>query len=206
MTTAPRTEPRDRGSASTEEAVNYVPPPRRSWAWLGIAGWVAAAAMGVAVGTFWETIIRLRYELRIRDERVTELTHRLAHDQRWTTVLSAPGLRVAELALTSAPSERSTPLRGSAMYDPGTQRAIVVFQEAFPPQGRDYQLWALRGGVPMDLGVLRPDTTGIAIYRLENMGAPGVTAGFRVSLEPKGGTPTHTAPSGPTILEGSIPH
>jgi hypothetical protein len=176
-----------------------LPPPRRSWLWLGIAGWVAAAALAVAVGTFWETILRLRYEIQVRDERVSELSHRVTRDQRWYSVVSAPGAHLVELRPVAA-----TTLRGRAVYDPISQRALVVFQDAVPPQGSDYQLWAVRGGIPMDLGILRPDSTGFAIYRLENMGAPGITEAFLVSMETKGGSPRRVSPAGTTILQGSL--
>jgi anti-sigma-K factor RskA len=204
MTTAPQAEPREPATAAEAAGWAPSPAPRRSWAWLGIAGWVAAAAMAVSVATFWETILRLRNEVTIRDERAAELLHRLARDQRWITVVSAPGARITELRPASAPSEHTSALRGSAVYDPGSQRVLVVFEEAKPPSGRDYRLWALRGGVPMDLGIVRPDSAGVAIYRLENMGAPGITEGFLVSLEPAGGAQGHAAPTGPTVLQGSI--
>ena len=90
------------------------------------------------------------------------------------------------------------------MYDPVSHRTLVVFQGAFPPSGRVYQLWARRGGLPVDVGVLQPDSTGFAIVRLENMGTPGITDGFIVSIEPRGGSPNGEAPTGPTILEGSL--
>ena len=203
MTTAPQIEPREPATAAEAAGWTPSPAPRRSWAWLGIAGWVAAAAMAVSVATFWETILRLRNEVTIRDERVAELLHRVSRDQRWITVLSAPGARITELRAASAPSERTSALRGSAVYDPGSQRVLVVFEEAKPPASRDYRLWALRGGIPMDLGVLRPDSSGIAIYRLENMGGPGITEGFIVSLEPAGDAAGHAAPTGPIVLQGS---
>jgi anti-sigma-K factor RskA len=175
-----------------------VSSPRRSWAWLGIAGWVAAAAMTVAVGTFWETILRLRHEIQIRDERVAELANRDARDQRWMSLLSASGARVAEVAPTS---EAPAGFHGRAVHDPATRRTLVIFREAFPPEGHDYQLWTTRGGAPLDLGILRPDSAGVAVYRLENMGGAGVSDVFSVSLEPKGGSPV---PTGPTVAQGSL--
>lgn len=203
MTTAPQTDPRP---VTAAEATGWAPSPapRRSWAWLGIAGWVATAALAISVGTFWETILRLRNEVTIRDERAAELMRRLERDQRWITVVSAPGARITKLQPASAPSERASALSGNAIYDPASQRVLVVFQDAKPPAGRDYQLWTIRAGVPMDLGILRPDPTGVAIYRLENMGGPGVTEGFVVSLEPAGGAGGAAGPTGPTVLQGSF--
>lgn len=201
MTTASHTEPRSAGTAEGERAFVLKPTPRRSWMWLGIAGWVAAATLTVAVGTFWETILRLRHEIQMRDDRVAELGQRVERDQRWFRVVAAPGARVSEFRPASGVTAA---VRGTAVFDPASQRALVVFQEAFPPQGHDYQLWALRGGILMDLGILRPDPTGFAIYRLENMGAAGVTESFTVTLEPKGGSPNPGAPTGPAILRSTL--
>ena len=202
MTNAP-TELRDPGLQPVVEEETYPsPPPRRSWAWLGIAGWVAAATLTIAIGTFWETIIRLRQEIAIRQERVTELHARTVRDQRWLAMMSAPGVRFADLR--PAADAGNSSLQGRVVYDPSSHRALVVFQGAFPPRGQDYQLWALRGGVPMDVGVLHPDSTGFAVVRLENMGTPGMTEGFTVSVEPRGGSPKREAPTGPTVLQGSL--
>lgn len=201
MTTAPPTELRSVGPAEEERSFVPKPPPRRSWMWLGIAGWVAAATLTVAVGTFWETILRLRHEIQMRDDRVAELGQRVERDQRWFRVVAAPGARVSEFR--PGPGVTAE-LRGRAVYDPASQRVLVVFQDAFPPRDHDYQLWAMRGGILMDLGILRPDDTGFAIYRLENMGAAGVTESFTVSLEPKGGSPNRGTPTGPTILGSTL--
>ncbi|HET9251491.1 MAG TPA: anti-sigma factor [Candidatus Eisenbacteria bacterium] len=202
MTTEPQTElrPPDPRPFAEEHSVPP-PPPRRSWAWIGIAGWVAAATLTVAVGTFWETIVRLRQEIAIRDERLTELAARAGKDQRWLAMVSTPGVRFADMR-PEAPGTSS--LQGRVVYDPASHRALVVFQGVFPPRGQAYQLWAVRGGVPMDAGVLQPDSTGFAIVRLENMGTPGITEGFAVSVEPRGGSPDRGAPTGPTILQGSL--
>ena len=201
MTNAP-TELRDPDVEPVTEEYSYpAPPPRWSWAWLGIAGWVAAAALTVAVGTFWETIVRLRQEIAIRDERVAELFTRTGKDQRWLALMSAPGVRFADLRPAAA---GLSSLQGRAVYDPVSQRALLIFQGAFPPHGQDYQLWAVRSGAPVDVGVLQPDSTGFAIVRLENMGTPGITEGFTVSVEPRGGSPKGVVPTGPAILQGSL--
>jgi anti-sigma-K factor RskA len=154
--------------------------------------------MTVAVGTFWETILRLRHEIQIRDERVAELANRTARDQRWMSLLSASGAHVAEVAPTSA---APAGFHGRAVHDPATRRTLVVFREAIPPEGHDYQLWITRGGAPLDLGILRPDSAGVAVYRLENMGGAGVSDVFSVSLEPKGGS---RVPTGPTVAQGPL--
>jgi hypothetical protein len=201
METAPRNEVQESNLETEVQLSHPVPPPRRSWAWLGIAGWVAAAAMAVAVGTFWETILRLRHEIQMRDERVADLALRTERDQRWTAMLGAPGVRAVELRPTAL---ARTALRGRAIYDPGSQRALILFQEALSPPGQEYRLWAIRGGIAMDLGLLRPDSSGSAIFRLENMGAPGITEGLSVTLESREGPANRSSPAGPVVLQGPL--
>ncbi|HJS84920.1 MAG TPA: anti-sigma factor [Acetobacteraceae bacterium] len=67
-----------------------------------------------------------------------------------------------------------------------------------PPEGRDYELWALPAGAlhPHSLGVLPP--TG---RRLDVRLAPGTRV--LVSLEPKGGSPSGL-PTGPVLFGGQM--
>ena len=67
-----------------------------------------------------------------------------------------------------------------------------------PPEGRDYELWALPAGAlrPRSLGVL--SASG---HRLEAQLAPGTRV--LVSLEPKGGSPSGQ-PTGPVLYGGQM--
>lgn len=175
--------------------------PRPRFGWIHAVGWVAAAVLAVTAGTFWEAISRLRYEVKVRDELVSELRNRVQVEQRWVAILSAPGARVAEMTLT--PEGRAA-LQGRAVYDPDTQRALVVFRNALAPSDKDYELWAIRDAGPSSLGVLRADESGNAVLRLENLSYPTPIQAFAVSLEPRGGSPNSKAPSGPVIMVGAL--
>ena len=171
--------------------------PRRRWVWAAAVGWAAAAVLAVTVGTFWETIVRLREEIQLRDQQVAELNGQLAVEHRWVAILGSPGVKVTEMTLTP---QGAAALKGKAVYDAGTGRALVLFQNAFPPIGKDYQLWAIRGGQPVNLGVVRADASGFAVIPLEGVGDPKTTQAFAVSLEPKGGSPNPKGPSGPVVM------
>ena len=167
-------------------------------------GWVtvaAAAALVVASLFLWSDVRRLQSELDARRGQLAELEQKLADVQRWNEVLAAPGARVAVLEPTSAGSAE---LRARVTYDPATRRAVVVFDNLKPPVGRDYELWAIRGEIPASLGVIKADPAGRAVLRLENVGDPSSLAAFAVSLEPEGGSPTPTAPSGPVVMLGKM--
>ncbi|HYM82118.1 MAG TPA: anti-sigma factor [Candidatus Limnocylindria bacterium] len=175
--------------------------PRRamlSWAWAAVA-----AALVIATAISWNTASRLRTELEAKRSQMTELEQRLADEQRWAAVLSAPQARVVELATTP----QGTPdLKARVTYDPATQRAVVVFENFRAPTGHDYELWAIRGATPApaSLGLVKADDTGHAVLRLENVGDPATLGAFAVSLEPAGGSPNPAAPSGPVVMLGKV--
>jgi anti-sigma-K factor RskA len=56
-----------------------------------------------------------------------------------------------------------------------------------PPPGKQYQLWAIRGGKPMDEGVFKADSVGI--HKMKTVEQPEA---FAVTMEPVGGSPQPT--------------
>ena len=87
-------------------------------------------------------------------------------------------------------------------YDASTSRVIAVFADALPPEGRDYQLWALGAEGVQSLGVIRADEAGRAVIEAEIVETASRLQGFAISLEPEGGSPDPNAPSGPVISVG----
>ncbi len=165
-------------------------------------GWglaLAAALLAGSTAVLWNHAQRLHRELSAHREAVARLERRLAEERRWLDVLNAPGARVAELHPTPQGIAAS---RARATYDPSTRRAVLVFENLTAPSGHDYQLWALEGAGVASLGLITPDAGGRAVMRLENAGDPTILAGFAVSLEPAGGSPNPTAPSGPVVMAG----
>lgn len=128
-----------------------------------VAGWALAACIAVAAFLGW----------RSHQEEIRRLE-----------VLEAQGARVAALA-PAAPDFGG--LRGRTVYDPATGRAVFVLENYRPPEGKDYELWAIRGGKPVSLGVVRTDDRGTASILVEDLGALEALA---VSLEPAGGSKT----------------
>jgi len=176
-----------------------MPRERRS-GWIGWVGWATAALLAITSGTLYESSGRLREIIKAREAEINGLAQSLAVERQWAGVLSAPGARVAEMTLTPA----GQALRGRAVYDPQTRRAVIVLENATAPTDKDYELWAIRGAAPASLGVIHPDERGVAILRLENVGEPATLNAFAISLEPKGGSPIKTAPSGPVVMLGAL--
>jgi anti-sigma-K factor RskA len=107
-------------------------------------------------------------------------------DQDRLKVLEAAGARSA--ALAPATSDFGS-LRGRAVYDPATGRGVILLENYRPPEGKDYELWAIRAGKPVSLGVARTDARGGASILLGDLGTIEALA---VSIEPRGGSKTGT--------------
>jgi anti-sigma-K factor RskA len=177
------------GGERTPAKVIKLDRPRRTSAFPAL-GWAVAAGFAIAAALFWSKLETARTDLaKLRDE------------QRWAAVMNAPGARLAQLAPTP---QAAAPLKGRAYVDPASGRAVLVLEGVQAPQGRDYELWAIRGGAPRSLGLVHADAAGHAVMHLENVGDPATLAAFAVSLEPKGGAPTPDAPTGPVVLVGKV--
>ncbi len=129
---------------------------------LAIIGWAVAACLGYVAFD------------AVRQGR---------RDTRRLEVLEAPDARSVALA----PQADFGDLRGRAVYDPATGRAVFLLENYRPPAGQDYELWAIRDGTPVSLGVVRTDEGGVASVLVEDLGAVQALA---VSLEPSGGSKT----------------
>jgi anti-sigma-K factor RskA len=190
------------GAARPSHRRAIVEYPRRpafgftSWAWAA-----AAAALAIATGLSWNTATRLRSELDASRQRLTELEQRLEEERRWAAVLGSPDARVAELTLTP---QGIAQLRARATYDPRTRSAVIVVDNFQAPAGNDYELWAMRPQGVASLGLIKTDESGHGVIRLENVGGPAEVAGFAISLEPAGGSPNKSAPSGPVVMAGRL--
>jgi len=160
-------------------------------------GWALAACFIMVTGVLVFTTNRLRTELARSQARVAGLTRDLEIERGWAAVIAAPGARAASFSLTP---DGAAELRARATYDPGTRRAVLVFENFRTMAGYDYQLWALRGNTPASLGLIRGDDHGRAVLRLEEVGDPATLTAFAISLEPTGGAPTPDAPTGPLVM------
>ncbi len=173
----------------------------RGFGWVWAVGWGLAVILAIVAGTLLESTGRLRAIIGARNAEVNELHRKAATEEKWAAILGFPGARI--VSFTPAPDATSA-IQGRAVYAPAAQRAIVVLEGASPPEGGDYEAWVVRGGTPVSQGVVVPDSRGIAVLRLENFGEAGLVTAFAISLEPKGGSPARSAPSGPFVLLGAL--
>ena len=196
-------------SRAEADATRVIPMRPRRQASISTWGWAAAAAvLAVTSIVTWRASERLRGELvsaqqqlEAQRQQLAEKQQQLDEAQRWSALLEGEGTRVVDLQLTP---QGSAILRARAVYDPRTHRAVIVFTNFTPPSGADYQLWALRGGHPESLGLIRSDATGRAVVKLPDLGdATGLDA-FAVSLEKTGGSTSPAGPEGPVVMVGKL--
>jgi len=99
------------------------------------------------------------------------------------------GARTKAIALTGTPSAPANKVM--VYWDAGKQMAYVSLQALPPPpDGMQYQLWALMDGKPIDAGVFDYEMDS-----LQKMKPVAEAQAFAVTLERMGGSPTPTLES-----------
>jgi hypothetical protein len=153
---------------------------------------VALLSSGLAI-YYWIQWQRTSMELVNEQERSRKSSdemksYRTRYEEtgRELAVLRNPGNRVVELH--GAPNAASASAR--VYWNPATgETHLDVTSLPKPPAGKQYQLWAIRGGAPADAGLVAKG--GEEALRTMNDVAADATA-FAVTLEPEGGRPTPT--------------
>jgi anti-sigma-K factor RskA len=175
------------------------PSLARGMAWLhSVLFWRTATALGLAavaftVGWGWMEQTRLSGEvaqLQGQLQNVPSATAMavLTDTQASATLLATiDTMRDAQAPLTPTTTQRITLQR------------LGSYQEA---PDRSLQLWALpAGGAPRSLGVLMRD--GSTTVTVPAQVLQGVHT-LAVSLEPLGGVPSATGPTGPVLFQGAL--
>src|SRR3954468_20875220 len=176
----------------------------RTW-----AGWAVAAALALAIVGVQGA--RIRAERRAAGFAATSAERdQCARDL--AQVRSEAALQREALALLALPSTQVVAL---APQTPGaslTARALVnlpsrdaVLYAAGPPapQGKDYELWVIRGDKKLPAGLLRTQPSGAILARIDPALLSERPDALAVTIESAGGAPQ---PLGPIVLVGALPH
>ncbi len=175
--------------------------PQTMFTMLLRAGWVLAAGLLIVLGVLRAKSDTMKRDLARSSERVASLSRDLAAERRWSTILSSTAMRTASFTPTP---DAAPDLRARAVMDPGTRRAVLVFDNFKAPDGHAYEVWALHGSTPVALGRVRADASGRAVMRVEDVGDPSDLTAFAISLEAEGGAPAPSEPTGPIVMIGSL--
>ncbi|MDB5251508.1 MAG: anti-sigma factor [Flaviaesturariibacter sp.] len=186
-------------SADADEAAADEAPVRRLNPWK----WVAAATVILLAGSlYWAVTTNNKYEsLRAENARTEALQAELDQTkaaltalQQDASTLQKPGMKMASLKGTpDAPTAQVTVAWDTTSKDV----YLIVNNLPQPASDQQYQLWALLGGKPVDLGVfdVRQEKLLLKMKNAQNAEA------FAITLERKGGSPT---PAGTMTVYGKL--
>ncbi|MGQ0721500.1 MAG: anti-sigma factor [Candidatus Eiseniibacteriota bacterium] len=196
-------EERGGAGATAVEPARGTPPERAKVVPFPMAatiGWLAAAACALGWFVQQRAVGRLGEELDAVRGAQARLEQQLVDERQWAASMASPAAKVAFLAATP---DGAADLKGWALYDPSTRRAIVVLENLELEPGHDYELWGL-GARVQSLGVIEVDAGGRAMVRLPEVEDPADIKSFAVSKEVLGGSPNPQAPSGPVVMFGDL--
>ena len=160
----------------------------------GVFGWLGSVALwrGVSLAGAVATVAAVTVGMGMRQDMGTEISRlqaelRAAPNIEYVAVL-ADDKATASMLVTFDPKSKKL-----------TLQRVGAFQEA---HDQSLQLWALpRNGGPKSLGVL----SGAKLLNLTAMESEvGAVPTLAISLEPKGGVPSESGPTGPVVFKGAL--
>lgn len=184
----------------------------RGRVWLGIVYAAALAVMlagfGLYIRSLLGTIESQRGVITEKEERITALRTEVEQEQAILTVLASRNVNVVLMdGLAVNPVGY-----GKIIWDVTGRVAVLQVSHLPPlPEGKDYQLWAIKDSKPVSAGVFSisagaAGATGATgggenyfkVQPIDLAGKKGVSA-FAVTIEPKGGV---AQPTGAMYLMG----
>lgn len=178
----------EQASMQNAHASTQVPPLASFTGWLrSLTLWRATTAAGVVA-----TVVALTASMGIRNQLGSEIA------RLQTELQAAPQIEyVAVLADDKATASMLV------TFDPKnhklTLQRVGAYREA---EDRSLQLWALPpSGGPKSLGVLGQDKF---LHLTAAEGDVREVPTLAISLEPKGGVPSATGPTGPVLFKGAL--
>lgn len=166
-------------------------PGRSSFGW-SFLPWLAAAALLLLAGFFWQQSDRLAQRVaRLQDESTQQQAQLERAREVVSTLTSTDALRVTLVAAQAPPQPQ-----GKAIYV--RDRSSLIFlasnMPALPPQ-KAYELWLIpTNGSPIPAGVFKPDARGGATVVEPPLPAGVEAKTFAITVEPEQGSSTPTMP------------
>ncbi len=154
--------------------------------WIGLLGSLALNG----VQTVRNTRLSRHYsQLQARVEGAQTSQQKTAAEY---AALQAATMDPTAVRVVMKPAKAGGTGEGTVLYQPGAAKAYLALRDLpAPPSGKQYQLWIIREGKPVDIGMVP-----IGQQAGEMLQVPKEVRGaeaFAVSLEPAGGSTTPTA-------------
>jgi anti-sigma-K factor RskA len=171
---------------------------KRPFAWWGVFGWAAAAAMLVLAVLLLKSNDTLSQQVASLKNQATEQQASLQQAKEIVETFTAADAAHVTLVAANTPPQP----QGKAIYL--RRRASLVFlannMPALPPQ-KAYELWLIpKTGAPIPAGVFKPDARGSASVVNPPLPAGVEAKAFAITVEPEAGSP---APTSTPIMLGA---
>ncbi len=160
--------------------------------------WIVAASMGLLLLVFsfflfsrlrsnQKTLASTRNINESLQTQLRQLRERKVNDEQRLAILQRAGMRVIQLR-----GNEKAPNTNMFVYWNTQTRQVSVDIKSLPtlPADRQYQLWSLVSGKPIDAGVFETDTATQPVQLLKR--TVGQADAFAVTVEKRGGSPTPT--------------
>jgi len=172
-----------RAQKSTERRASFL------WTFLP---WLAAAALLLLAGFFWQQSDRLSQQVaRLQDQSAQQQAQLERAREVVSTLTSTDAMRVTLVAAQAPPQPQ-----GKAIYVRDRSSLIFLASNlpALPPQ-KAYELWLIpTNGAPIPAGVFKPDARGSATVIEPPLPAGVEAKTFAITVEPEQGSSTPTMP------------
>jgi len=184
--------------ATAPESTVYEEKEETSVRRIGIWKWLAAASFILLAGAvYWAYTTNSKYkELQASNQelqnQLQQSTALLDTLRQQTEIIGHPGMRMAALKGTvNAPQAFATIFWDTASVSKDVY--LMVNNLPQPASDKQYQLWALLDGKPIDLGVFDMDIRQKPLLvKMQNVQK---AQAFAITLEPKGGSVNPTTDS-----------
>ena len=166
-------------------------PPLRKMSWWRIA---AAACFILLMGNLWWNMSLQNENNKLKAGLQTS-AERLAQMEADAKAIQGTGIKMARMDGTEySPQSFATVYWDTTSHDV----YLMINNMPKPAADRQYQLWALLDGKPVDMGVIEINEKPLQLYRMKNAQA---AQAFAITLEKKGGSST---PQGAMYVKGNL--
>lgn len=159
----------------------------------GFSNWLYTGLFLLGAASIWLFTERSSLQTELADTRAelaelqrscAEKEAKISQDEQLLAIYQSKGNNTVSLA----GSELSPSSFATVIYNPETTKTYFSPDELPPaPTGKQYQLWALVDGNPVDMGVIALDADSGELVEVPYVESAGA---FAITLEDEGGKPT----------------
>lgn len=177
--------------SSSAKVISIAEPPTRRMNW-----WKYAAAVFIllfAGSLYWNLSLQKKNKKMQADLDISKQI--LVEREKNAQAIQNSSVKMARMDGTSV-----SPQSFTTVYWDTTSHDVYLLINNLPKPASDkqYQLWALLNGKPIDMGMLEISETPLQLYHMKNV---QTAQAFAISLELKGGSPS---PKGPIYVVGKL--